>query len=673
MDANEPDILIGGREQLVYLLAEAAEIEHGLMCCYLYAAYSLKGPEAEGLSAEEKAAIARWRSVIVEVAIDEMLHLSLVSNLLAAVGSNPHFQRQNFPVSPGYHPAGVVVSLAPFSEATLDHFVYLERPEGTVEPDGEGFEPPVRYARVSRPDRLVPSATDYATVGHLYRGIRAGFVHLAATLGEAALFAGAPSAQVGTDIAPIDGLVSVTDLASALRAIDVIVEQGEGAPGHHERSHHARFVKARDELQALTRARPSFLPAHPVARNPVMRKPPEPAGKVHIEDPGTARVLDLGNAVYEYALRCLARAFGQNDDTASARARLVEASFTAMRALGPTMQLLATMPVGPAYPGVTAGLTFTMERQTVGFAQKRAGWAVLVERAREIARAAETIAREVTPGVRRIAEDFTAVASSLAETGRASGEAMAAASAPAPAPAPASAATSAEVPPPAAGAQPPAIEEVRAERVILRFEGKRCIHSRHCVLGAPDVFLANVKGPWLHPEAVSPDELAEIAHSCPSGAITYERSDGGPQEQAPKVNVARIRENGPLAIHAAIELEGQGSSESSVTMFRATLCRCGASKNKPFCDNSHLKLPFVATGEPATQASDPLPQRDGALKVTPMRNGPLAVQGNLEICAGTGRTVKRVTSARLCRCGGSSNKPFCDGTHARIGFKSDPE
>ncbi|HEX3771793.1 MAG TPA: ferritin-like domain-containing protein [Polyangiaceae bacterium] len=682
MDANEPDILIGGREQLVYLLAEAAEIEHGLMCCYLYAAYSLKGPDAEGLSADEKAAVARWRSAIVDVAIDEMLHLSLVSNLLAAVGSNPHFQRQNFPVSPGYHPAGVVVSLAPFSKATLDHFVYLERPEGTVEPDGEGFESPVRYERVARPDRLVPSATDYATVGHLYRGIRAGFAHLASTLGEAALFAGDPNAQVGTEIAPIDGLVKVTDLASAQRAIDVIVEQGEGAPGHHERSHYARFVNVRDELQALSRARPSLSPAHPVARNPVMRKPPEPAGKVHVEDPGTARVLDLGNAVYGYALRCLARAFGQNDDTASARARLVEASFTAMRALGPTMQLLAAMPVGPAHPGVTAGLTFTMERQTVGFAQKRAGWAVLVERGREIARAAETIAREVTPGVRRIAEDFAAVASSLAETGKASGEAMAGAYAAAPAPAaaggspgaggpsrgsPANASAPADVPAPAAGTKAPPIEEARAERVILRFEGKRCIHSRHCVLDAPDVFLANVKGPWLHPEAVSPDELAEIAHSCPSGAITYERTDGGPQEQAPRVNVARIRENGPLAVHAAIDLEGHG------TMFRATLCRCGASKNKPFCDNAHLKLPFVATGEPATQASDPLPRRDGTLTVSPMRNGPLAVQGNLEICAGTGRTVKRVTTARLCRCGGSSSKPFCDGTHARIGFKSDPE
>jgi len=166
-DPQEPAIVTGEREQLAYLLTEAAEIEHGLMCCYLYAAYSLKRGEAEGLSPEEAAAVARWRSAIVDVAIDEMLHLALASNLLAAIGSSAHFQRQNFPVSPGYHPVGVVVSLAPFDRATLDHFIYLERPEGTVEPDGVGFEPSLRYERSARIDRLVPSAQDYATVGHL--------------------------------------------------------------------------------------------------------------------------------------------------------------------------------------------------------------------------------------------------------------------------------------------------------------------------------------------------------------------------------------------------------------------------------------------------------------------------------------------------------------------------
>jgi CDGSH-type Zn-finger protein len=159
--------------------------------------------------------------------------------------------------------------------------------------------------------------------------------------------------------------------------------------------------------------------------------------------------------------------------------------------------------------------------------------------------------------------------------------------------------------------------------------------------------------------------LCAVAHDCPSGAITYERTDGGPQESAPKVNVANIRENGPIAIHADLALEGAGKS------LRATLCRCGASKNKPFCDSSHHEIQFVATGEPATQESKSLENRGGELKITPFKDGPLGIAGNLEIISGTGRTVNRVTKTALCRCGHSANKPFCDGTHAKIGFKSE--
>ena len=106
-------------------------------------------------------------------------------------------------------------------------------------------------------------------------------------------------------------------------------------------------------------------------------------------------------------------------------------------------------------------------------------------------------------------------------------------------------------------------------------------------------------------------------------------------------------------------------------MSRATLCRCGKSKNKPFCDNSHREIEFEATGEPATVASEPLKERGGELQVMPVRNGPLKIRGPVEICSGTGRTVTRTQYAKLCRCGGSANKPFCDDTHLRIGFRSE--
>jgi CDGSH-type Zn-finger protein/uncharacterized Fe-S cluster protein YjdI len=209
-----------------------------------------------------------------------------------------------------------------------------------------------------------------------------------------------------------------------------------------------------------------------------------------------------------------------------------------------------------------------------------------------------------------------------------------------------------------------AIEEIRGSKVVIRFDGSKCIHSRHCVLDRPDVFVPNVEGEWIHPDNATPDGVAEIARNCPSGAISFERLDGGENETAPAVNVVRVRENGPLAFHGEITIDGHGAA------MRATLCRCGASKNKPFCDGSHTQAGFVATGEPATQESQPLSDRNGVLNVTPRPNGPLKVDGPLEVCSGTGRTISRGTETWLCRCGGSANKPFCDGTHRKNGFKS---
>jgi CDGSH-type Zn-finger protein/uncharacterized Fe-S cluster protein YjdI len=202
-------------------------------------------------------------------------------------------------------------------------------------------------------------------------------------------------------------------------------------------------------------------------------------------------------------------------------------------------------------------------------------------------------------------------------------------------------------------------------QTTIHFDSKKCIHSRHCVLTLPDVFRANVKGPWIFPDAADGEAIAALAQRCPSGAITYQRHDTNKQEQAPQVNTVRVLENGPLAVHADIHIDNQPP------MFRATLCRCGASQNKPFCDGSHAAAGFAATGEPLTQASEPLEQRDGPLKITPASNGPLIVNGNVEIVGGTGRTLMRTTQAALCRCGASGNKPYCDGSHARINFTAE--
>ncbi|MGH8583252.1 MAG: CDGSH iron-sulfur domain-containing protein [Gammaproteobacteria bacterium] len=198
----------------------------------------------------------------------------------------------------------------------------------------------------------------------------------------------------------------------------------------------------------------------------------------------------------------------------------------------------------------------------------------------------------------------------------------------------------------------------------IRFDSKRCIHARQCVLRQPDVFKANVQGPWIDPDAASPGALLEVAHNCPSGAITIERSDGGEVETAPKVNLITLRENGPLAFHAEMKIGDLPVS------YRATLCRCGQSKNKPFCDGAHATEGFIATGDPPTADSQPLAKRAGPLTVTQTPNGPLVVSGSVEIISVTGRTINRMTKVTLCRCGASQNKPYCDWSHARVGFEA---
>ena len=149
----------------------------------------------------------------------------------------------------------------------------------------------------------------------------------------------------------------------------------------------------------------------------------------------------------------------------------------------------------------------------------------------------------------------------------------------------------------------PDIETADAPGITIKFEGKRCIHSRFCVLWQPQVYKANVKGPWLTPAADTVEAIVAVAHNCPSGAIQYERHDGQPDEHAPPVNVIYIRENGPLAFRAELVV-GQ-----KALGYRATLCRCGASKNKPFCDNSHHDAGFAASGEPGSQDSPTLAVR----------------------------------------------------------------
>jgi hypothetical protein len=137
-ERHQGGMVLAHRGALIYMLGKAAELEHLVMCQYLYAAVSLKNADREGLSADALVMVRRWRHELFEIAEQEMLHLALVQNLLTAVGAAPRLARPNFPVPPGALPAQVQIALAPFGEAALRHFAFLERPEG-MDMEGSRF------------------------------------------------------------------------------------------------------------------------------------------------------------------------------------------------------------------------------------------------------------------------------------------------------------------------------------------------------------------------------------------------------------------------------------------------------------------------------------------------------------------------------------------------------
>jgi CDGSH-type Zn-finger protein/uncharacterized Fe-S cluster protein YjdI len=643
------DIVQPSREHLIHRLYEAAELEHNLMCTYLYAAFSLKDAD-DGLSAEEAAATSRWRRAILHVAVEEMGHLCAVWNITAALGGAPRFGRGNFPIDPGYLPAGVVVKLAPFNEAVLQHFIYLERPKGSAEPDGAGFEPPVHYRRGAPAPRLTPMGLDYDTVGDFYAWLGEDVRRFVDRVGEKTAFCGDPALQLSPGEIDLGGAKPVICSKTALAAFDAIVRQGEGAQADSEDSHYRKFLAIRREFDALRKSNRDFNPAFPAAVNPVLRRPPRPEGRVWIENEDAAQCVDLANAAYGLMMRLIAYSYSV-PRPAPEKGVAVDLGIDLMRAMALLAERAARLPAGPSNPECHAGVTFVALRDAAGFPQGVAAHRFFIERLAELAGAAGT-ADNREARTQRAAGMLKELAARAQRDF---------ASAP---PAPPAKPTVHLAPTPPVPKTTAGVDEIEGKSLTLLFDSRKCIHSRFCVTWAPNVFLANVEGPWIHPDAMEVERLVEIAHVCPSGAIRYRRKDGKPDEAAPLVNLISLRENGPYAVRADMQLSGQSG------VFRATLCRCGASKNKPFCDGSHNEIKFSASGEPPSGKTDMLAARDGVLSIDPETDGPLRVRGNLEITSGTGRVVARVTQARLCRCGGSGNKPFCDGTHAKIGFRS---
>ena len=353
--APEAPFVIEHREALIYMLCQAAELEHAIMCQYLFAAFSLKQHDGEGLSSDELDAARRWRKQVMHVAVQEMLHLALVHNLLSAIGAAPHMARPNLPQPADHYPAGVVLAMLPFGKQALEHFMFLERPEGMALDDAEGLAACSRAQPLVDERDIVPQLQDFATIGHMYRSIEAGLAHLTELHGESWLFIGPPRAQATKEHFRWPELVPVTDLASAQRAIDTILEQGEGPRGDWRDAHFGQFVQILDEFEQRTEASAGFEPVRPVMAANV--RPHERDADVPlITDQLTARVADLFNVAYEVLLNMFERFFAHTTETDSQLKILADTTIALMvRVIGPLGSLVTTLPAGPEYPGRNGG------------------------------------------------------------------------------------------------------------------------------------------------------------------------------------------------------------------------------------------------------------------------------------------------------------------------------
>jgi len=410
----EPKIVVEHREHLWYLLAEAAQVEHLIMCQYLYASFSLKAGPEDGLTVEQAAAVARWHDVLTGIAVEEMLHLALVFNVMTAIGAAPTLSRPNFPRSSGDLPGGVQFRLLPFGTDSLTHFLYLERPEGMERMDATGFVPTIPPREPVEPGEAISRGQDFVTVGHLYRGIEQGLAALSGKFGERGLFVGPGRAQATPELFRWPQLVAVHDLASATAAINEIIEQGEGARGDWRPAHYGRFLGIWEEYTKLKQASPAFEPAFPVipafTRQPYDITEQQPL----LTDPLTRAIAEVFNLGYEVLLQTLNRFFTHTDETDDQLQLLVGTAFGLMAdVLRPLGRALPRLPAGRGHPGRTAGPTFEMYYQFGNFVPWRGpAWALLSERAAILAtRGAETAA---LPGAPAVANDAATAAAGIA-------------------------------------------------------------------------------------------------------------------------------------------------------------------------------------------------------------------------------------------------------------------
>jgi len=398
---------IQNRDELIQVLGIASELEHNLMCQYLFAAYSLKHYTGEGLTPAQLDRARGWGGLITLVARQEMEHLGLVMNLRSAIGAAPYFKRPNFPQKRDYYGhANVDTVLTRFSADTIRRFQKFEQPHPA--PDKHWCEMSVAEVAVYREqnkarwrsaaaiERLPIRPFDFRfdSVQSLYESIRRAFEILPD------LFIGPASAQIyGGPGSPYSGemddlnqydvdLIQVNNRDTALQAIEIILEQGEGIqapPDYVKRTHYCSFTSIRNEL-----ANADFDAARPVVSNPltVMHADISAPDEVHlITNEDTLEVAVIFNRCYELMLVMLLYLYGGSWRHPKRNLDFMNAIFFPLMTMfiRPLAEILTQLPAFSDRPG-NAGPGFEIPNEIVVLPEYSALWKSIQERFDSLAR-----------------------------------------------------------------------------------------------------------------------------------------------------------------------------------------------------------------------------------------------------------------------------------------------
>lgn len=640
------------RDELLYLLTRASELEHDLACSYLYAGYSIKTELDEGgVTADELAAIRGWKRKIAGVAVEEMLHLAQVSNILTAVGGAPHFSRPNFPLPSSAFPFGIRITLEPFSQNLIERFVCYELPEPGVLPAGRMSQYEAMRKHVSsdseslevirKQNCIEPFDIDFRTVGEFYHKIESAFT----CIPEDRLFIGDPAVQANPQYLDLPKeLIQVVDAASARAAIKMIVEQGESPTAEHPDAHFVVFDGMRREYEALSQKAAAegrvFEPFRPLLENPSTRGIGVKAGANRLTDPFAQELAGLFNGTYELMLMMLLRFFAHGGEDEQRLRMLARGTLRIMASvLRPLGEALAKTPAGPEYPGKDAGPTFGFTANIHLLAHQRAAWVFFLERlydlatrltrlseeaamrqeVQEAAAALESVAEHLTPfippqfamTIRSEADERSArtvirpevdgpyLVRNLRKLTNSKGESL---------PIrpivalcrcgfsnlkPYCDGTHARIGFSSAKSPdrtPDRQDVYQGEGIVVLDNRGTCCHFGNCTDCLPQVF-HHEGDPFVTAEGADAASIETIVRACPSGALGFFK-DGVQyegEEREPEIYVAH---NASYYVRGGIDLEGEPMNKGALHEHYA-LCRCGKSKNKPFCDGTHWYAQFT--------------------------------------------------------------------------------